>query len=96
MFLKCLDMTRFQEEIEAHMVTTVAYFHTNALLPSLVEPLPFDISQPPGPGLTVLEASAGTGKTYSITGLALLGFARGEFSPREVCVVTSKVVTVIW
>jgi len=50
--------------------------------------LPFDISQPPGPGLTVLEASAGTGKTYSITGLALLGFARGEFSPREVCVVT--------
>lgn len=50
--------------------------------------LPFDISQPPGPGLTVLEASAGTGKTYSITGLALLGFARGEYSPREVCVVT--------
>ena len=39
-------------------------------------------------GLTVLEASAGTGKTYSITGLAVLGFARGEFSPREVCVVT--------
>ena len=50
--------------------------------------LPFDISQPPGPGLTVIEASAGTGKTYSIAGLALLGFARGEFSPREVCVVT--------
>ena len=50
--------------------------------------LPFDISQTPGPGLTVIEASAGTGKTYSIAGLALLGFARGEFSPREVCVVT--------
>lgn len=49
---------------------------------------PFDISKVPLPGLTVLEASAGTGKTYSITGLAVLGFARGDFSPREVCVVT--------
>lgn len=49
---------------------------------------PFDISKAPTPGLTVLEASAGTGKTYSITGLAVLGFARGDFSPREVCVVT--------
>ena len=49
---------------------------------------PFDISKSPTPGLTVLEASAGTGKTYSITGLAVLGFARGDFSPRDVCVVT--------
>ena len=49
---------------------------------------PFDISKAPEPGLTVLEASAGTGKTYSITGLAILGFARGDFSAREVCVVT--------
>ncbi|MGB1785780.1 MAG: UvrD-helicase domain-containing protein, partial [Ilumatobacteraceae bacterium] len=49
---------------------------------------PFDMSKAPMSGLTVLEASAGTGKTYSITGLAVLGFARGEFSPREVCVVT--------
>jgi exodeoxyribonuclease V beta subunit len=50
--------------------------------------LPFDISRRPVPGLTVLEASAGTGKTYSIAGLAVLGFAQGDFSPREVCVVT--------
>ena len=45
--------------------------------------LPFDISQTPGPGLTVIEASAGTGKTHLSKSLALLGF--GEFSPREVC-----------
>ena len=49
---------------------------------------PFDLGTPPPPGLTVLEASAGTGKTYSLAGLTVLGLAMGRVSTREVLVVT--------
>jgi exodeoxyribonuclease V beta subunit len=51
-------------------------------------PTPFDLARPPAPGLTVLEASAGTGKTFSLAGLTVLGLARGDITTRQVCVVT--------
>jgi exodeoxyribonuclease V beta subunit len=39
---------------------------------------PFDVCGPlPGPGVTVLEASAGTGKTYTVAGLAARFVAAG-------------------
>ncbi len=42
------------------------------------EPSPFDLCGPlPGPGVTVLEASAGTGKTYTIAGLTARFVAAG-------------------
>ncbi|HWE54251.1 MAG TPA: UvrD-helicase domain-containing protein [Acidimicrobiales bacterium] len=41
-------------------------------------PVPFDPSGPlPGPGITVIEASAGTGKTYTLTTLVLRFVADG-------------------
>ncbi|MGA1555753.1 MAG: UvrD-helicase domain-containing protein [Ilumatobacteraceae bacterium] len=49
---------------------------------------PFDLSRRPTPGLTVLEASAGTGKTFSLAGLTVLGLARGDVTTRQLCVVT--------
>ena len=49
---------------------------------------PFDLATPPPAGLTVLEASAGTGKTYSLAGLTVLGLAMGRVTTREVLVVT--------
>ncbi|MEY2957666.1 MAG: hypothetical protein RLZZ01_234, partial [Actinomycetota bacterium] len=49
---------------------------------------PFDLSRRPSAGLTVLEASAGTGKTFSLAGLTVLGLARGDITTRQVCVVT--------
>jgi exodeoxyribonuclease V beta subunit len=51
-------------------------------------PAPFDLSVAPAAGLTVLEASAGTGKTYSLAGLTVLGLATGRVTTREVLVVT--------
>jgi exodeoxyribonuclease V beta subunit len=49
---------------------------------------PFDLADAPPRGLTVLEASAGTGKTYSLAGLTVLGLATGRVTTREVLVVT--------
>ena len=49
---------------------------------------PFDLGVAPVDGLTVLEASAGTGKTYSLAGLTVLGLATGRVTTREVLVVT--------
>lgn len=40
-------------------------------------PRPFDITAEPSPGTTVLEASAGTGKTYAIVGIAAKAIADG-------------------
>ena len=40
--------------------------------------MPFDASAPlPGPGITVIEASAGTGKTYALTSLVVRFVAEG-------------------
>jgi exodeoxyribonuclease V beta subunit len=44
---------------------------------SAVEPAPFDVCGPLPEGVTVLEASAGTGKTYTIAGLAARYVASG-------------------
>ena len=49
---------------------------------------PFDLSRRPAPGLTVLEASAGTGKTFSLAALTVLGLASGDLTARQLCVVT--------
>ena len=49
---------------------------------------PFDLGVAPADGLTVLEASAGTGKTYSLAGLTVLGLATGRVTTREILVVT--------
>ena len=40
------------------------------------------------PGLTLIEASAGTGKTYSITGLILRLLLEQHLSLREILAVT--------
>src|SRR5487761_1169007 len=49
----------------------------------------FDICGPlPGPGVTVLEASAGTGKTYTIAALVTRMVAEGVASLSEILVVT--------
>ena len=44
---------------------------------SAVEPAPFDVCGPLPEGVTVLEASAGTGKTFTIAGLAARYVASG-------------------
>jgi exodeoxyribonuclease V beta subunit len=44
---------------------------------SAVEPAPFDVCGPLPEGVTVLEASAGTGKTFTIAGLAARYVAAG-------------------
>lgn len=49
---------------------------------------PFDLARPPVDGLTVLEASAGTGKTFSLAGITVLGLAAGRVATRQICVVT--------
>ena len=49
----------------------------------------FDICGPlPGPGVTVLEASAGTGKTFTIAGLVARTVAEGLAPLSRVLVVT--------
>ena len=55
-------------------------------------PLPeFSISDPLPTGLTVLEASAGTGKTYSLAGLVTRCLAEGVVEAAQVCVVSFTV-----
>jgi exodeoxyribonuclease V beta subunit len=53
-----------------------------------MSPSTFDLSERPALGLTVLEASAGTGKTFSLAALTVLGLARGDLTTRQLCVVT--------
>lgn len=48
----------------------------------------FDISMVPAPGLTVIEASAGTGKTFSLAALTVNAIADGRITARELCTVT--------
>src|SRR4051794_38780254 len=50
---------------------------------------PFDIvTAPLGEGITLIEASAGTGKTYSITGLILRLLLEKNFQIRNILAVT--------
>ena len=49
---------------------------------------PFDIAMVPAPGLTVIEASAGTGKTFSLAALTVSAIADGRITARELCTVT--------
>ncbi len=49
---------------------------------------PFDLRGPLPTGLTVLEASAGTGKTYTIAALATRFIAEGEATLDELLLVT--------
>ncbi len=57
------------------------------LLPP-VTPKPFEISGPLPAGFTVLEASAGTGKTYSLAGLVARFVAEDGLDPSQLCVVS--------
>ena len=52
-----------------------------------VEPLPFDVCGPLPQGVTVLEASAGTGKTFTIAGLTARYVADGR-PLRDMLIVT--------
>ena len=52
-------------------------------------PAPFDVTGPlPGPGTTLLEASAGTGKTFTIAALVARYLAEGEVTVDELLIVT--------
>ncbi len=59
----------------------------------VLEPPAFDIAQELPAGVTVLEASAGTGKTYAITGLAALYVARGTPLQRILLVTFTRMAT---
>lgn len=52
------------------------------------EPLPFELTGPLPDGVTVLEASAGTGKTYTLAALAARFIAEGAASLDELLIVT--------
>ncbi|GAA1394649.1 UvrD-helicase domain-containing protein [Luteococcus peritonei] len=54
----------------------------------LTDPSPFDLLGPLPSGTSVLEASAGTGKTYAITALAVRYLAEGHFRLDEIMMVT--------
>ncbi len=49
-----------------------------AVLASAQAPAPFDPTRPVGPGVTVLEASAGTGKTHTVASLVVTEVAGGR------------------
>ena len=51
-------------------------------------PATFDINGSLPDRITMLEASAGTGKTYALAGLALRYIAEGRISASQLCVVT--------
>jgi exodeoxyribonuclease V beta subunit len=51
-------------------------------------PPTFDINGTLPDGITMLEASAGTGKTYALAGLALRYIAEGQVQASQLCVVT--------
>jgi len=48
----------------------------------------FDLTGPLPEGLLVIEASAGTGKTYTLTGLALRSIAEDDIAVSSLCLVT--------
>ena len=52
------------------------------------DPAPFDLLGPLPTGTSVLEASAGTGKTYAITALAVRYLAEGHFRLEQIMMVT--------
>ena len=52
------------------------------------EPVPFDIAGPLPTGLTVLEASAGTGKTYALVALAVRSIAERDLLASGLCMVS--------
>ncbi len=56
--------------------------------PDLLEPTPFDIRDPLPAGTTVLEASAGTGKTYTVGALVARYVAEGSARLDQLLVVT--------
>ena len=60
-----------------------------------LEPIdePFDVTEPVPPGVTVLEASAGTGKTYTITALAAKYVAEGTPLERLLLVTFTRMAT---
>ncbi len=47
-----------------------------------------DLRGPLPTGITVIEASAGTGKTYALAGLAVRAVAERGLAPSELCIVT--------
>ena len=49
---------------------------------------PFDLINSPLEGTTLIEASAGTGKTYTVTGLVLRLIVEKNLHPGEILVVT--------
>src|SRR3954452_704615 len=57
------------------------------------EPRPFDVTGPLPTGVTVLEASAGTGKTYTIAGLAARYVADGMPLERLLIVTFTRMAT---
>jgi exodeoxyribonuclease V beta subunit len=57
------------------------------------EPLEFDVCGPLPSGVTVLEASAGTGKTYTIAGLAARYVAEGVGLERLLLVTFTRIAT---
>jgi exodeoxyribonuclease V beta subunit len=57
--------------------------------PPAADPVPFDLCGPlPGPGITVLEASAGTGKTFTIAALVTRLVAEGKAGLDAILAVT--------
>ncbi len=57
--------------------------------PPRAEPLPFDLcGSLPGPGITLLEASAGTGKTFTVTSLVTRLVAEGHCLLSEILAIT--------
>ncbi len=59
-----------------------------ARAPDLLEPMPFDIRDPLPVGTTILEASAGTGKTYTVGALVTRYVAEGVARLDQLLVVT--------
>src|SRR5579863_9856839 len=56
--------------------------------PMTLDAQPFDLKGPLPSGVTVLEASAGTGKTYTIAALATRFIAEGRAELNELLLVT--------
>ena len=59
-----------------------------SLPPDPLEPHPFDLAGPLPQGTTMLEASAGTGKTYTVAGLVSRYVAEGVAAMDELLVVS--------
>jgi exodeoxyribonuclease V beta subunit len=57
----------------------------------MAEPNVFDVAGPLPTGLLALEASAGTGKTYALTALAVRFIAEADVQASELCIVSFTV-----